>query len=176
MSAWLLLGCLFLGAGVGCGDSDSEAIVDDLQLTDFVAYWAVRGKDREQNNYIHPVVRFRIKNESGKPAGYIQAMAVFKRESLPDESWGNAFLYSVSDEPIAPGAESDLLTLRADTNFISKDAPEEMFENEKWENVSVEIFLRVGPSHWRPALTAEVPKHIGAPGLEKFLNPDAETP
>jgi hypothetical protein len=65
--------------------------------------------------------------------------------------------------------------MRSDTNFVSKDAPEQMFQNEKWEEISVSVFLRLGPSNWKPVLTLEVPKQIGAPGLEKFLTPDAET-
>jgi hypothetical protein len=36
----------------------------------------------EQNNPIHPVVRL-IKNSGTEEAGYIQAMAVFKREPFP---------------------------------------------------------------------------------------------
>ena len=104
--------------------------------------------------------------------GYIQAMAVFKRELLPDEPWGNAFTYSVSDEPIKPGEASDLVTLRSDKNVISKDAPAQMFVNEKWEEVTVEIFVRVGPSSWQNLGQMQVPKQIGAPGLEKFLSPD----
>jgi hypothetical protein len=154
-----------------CGDAESEAKVGALELGEVSAYWAVRGKDREQNNYIHPVVRFRIKNAGSEEAGYIQAMAVFKRETFPDEPWGNDFLYSISEEPLAPGASSDVLTMRSDTNFVSKDTPEKMFQNEKWEKISVSIFLRVGPSSWKPVLSLDVPKQIGAPGIEKFLEP-----
>jgi hypothetical protein len=171
------LGALLVaGAISGCGDTAADARVGALELTDVSSYWAVRGKDREQNNYIHPVVRFRIKNAGSDPAGYIQAMAVFKREAFPDEPWGNDFLYSVSDEPIAPGAESALLTMRSDTNFVSKDAPEKMFQNEKWEKISVSVFLRVGPSNWKPVISLEVPKQIGAPGVEKFIEPGTGSP
>lgn len=155
----------------GCDESQVQARVEGLELGDVTGYWAVRGKDAEENNYIHPVIRFRVLNHGAEAVGYVQAMAVFKRESLPDESWGNDFLYSIAEEPIAPGGASDVLTMRSDTNFISKDAPEQMFQNEKWERVNVEIFLRVGASTWRPVLDLEVPKRIGAPGLEKFLDP-----
>jgi hypothetical protein len=166
---------LLLGAASsGCGEDESEAKANSLELEDVSAYWAVRGQDREQNNYIHPVIRFRIKNNGTEEAGYIQAMAVFKRETFPDEPWGNDFLYSISETPLAPGGRSDVLTMRSDTNFVSKDAPEQMFQNEKWEKISVSVFLRVGPSSWKPALSLEVPKQIGAPGLEKFLEPETE--
>jgi hypothetical protein len=159
----------------GCSDSEAEAKADSLELEDVAAYWAVRGKDREQNNYIHPVVRFRVKNGGSTEAGYIQAMAVFKRDTFPDEPWGNDFLYSISSGPIPPGARSEVLTMRSDTNFVSKDAPERMFQNAKWERITVDVFLRVGPSSWRPALSLEVPKQIGAPGVEKFIDPEEET-
>ncbi len=158
----------------GCGDAGSEAKADGLELEEVSAYWAVRGKDREQNNYIHPVVRFRIKNAGTTEVGYIQSMAVFKRETFPDEPWGNDFLYSISEAPLAPGGRSDEITMRADTSFISKDAPEKMFQNEKWEEISVSVFLRVGPSSWKPVLDLRVPKQIGAPGVEKYLEPGEE--
>src|SRR3990172_5978715 len=150
---------LLLAAGLpGCGDAGSEAKADALELEDVSAYWAVRGKDKEENNYIHPVVRFRIKNAGTTEVGYIQSMAVFKRETFPDEPWGNDFLYSISETPLAPGGESSVLTMRSDTNFVSKDAPEQMFQNEKWEKISVSVFLRVGPSSWKPVVSLEVPK------------------
>src|SRR5262245_13934925 len=128
-AGWFAL--LVSAAFASCVDSKSEAKVDALELEDVTAYWAVRGKDREQNNYIHPVVRFRIKNGGPEEAGYIQAMAVFKREKFPDEPWGNDFLYSISDKALPSGSTSDVLTMRSDTNFVSKDAPERMFQNEK---------------------------------------------
>ena len=173
--AILLLAGLPLGIAA-CGASKSEVQVGSLELTDVAAYWAVRGQDSEQNNYIHPVVRFRVRNSGQEPVGYIQAMAVFKRENFPDEPWGNDFLYSISEAPIAPGGSSDVVTLRSDASFIGKDAPEQMFDNPKWEEVDVEVFLRVGPSSWLPLTELEVPKRIGAPGLEKFLSSDPDAP
>ena len=97
-------------------------------------------------------------------------------EMLPDEPWGNAFSYSISEHPIKPGGVSDLLTMRSDRSVISKDSPEQMFRNAKWEEIMVEIFLRVGPSSWRILETFQVPKTIGAPGLEKFLEAEPDLP
>ncbi len=158
---------------VGCSNAESEAKVDALELKDVAAYWAVRGKDREGNNFIHPVVRFRVANRGSGPVGYIQAMAVFKREKFPDDPWGSDFLYSVSDQPIPSGGVSDDLTMRSNTNVISKDAPDHMFQNGKWEDVDVALFLRVGPSRWKPMVEIQVPKKIGAPGVEKFIDPES---
>ncbi len=165
-----LAGVLLVSA-VSCTDAESEALLASLRLEDFASYFAVIGKDEEGNNFIRPVVRFRVLNGAEQEVGYVQAMAIFKRE-LFDEPWGNAFTYSVSEEPIKPGEASDLVTLRSDKNVISKDSPQQMFVNEKWEEVTVEIFIRVGPSSWQSLGQMQVPKKIGAPGIEKFLSPD----
>lgn len=164
--------CLLLLAlsSTSCSDAESEKVLQSLTLQDVAAYWAVRGQDEEKNNYIHPIVRFRVVNTAEQDLDYVQAMAVFKLQSIPDEPWGNAFTYSISEEPIPPGGLSDVVTLRGDHDVISKDSPEQMFLNEKWDDVRVEVFLRVGPSSWRIVEEREVPKQIGAPGLDKFLN------
>ena len=161
---------------MSCTDKESEEILSALELQDVVGYWAVQGQDDEKNNYIHPVVRFRVVNTASRNLEYVQVMAVFKREMLPDEPWGNAFSYSISEHPIKPGGVSDLLTMRSDRSVISKDSPEQMFRNAKWEEIMVEIFLRVGPSSWRILETFQVPKTIGAPGLEKFLEAEPDLP
>jgi hypothetical protein len=170
----LLVLSLFLSVSIGCSDAESQAKVEALEVKDAAAYWAIRGKDRAGNNFIHAVVRFRIANRGPSPVGYVQAMAVFKREKFPDEPWGSDFLYSVSDQPIEAGGSSAILTMRSDTNVISKDAPEQMFQNDKWEDVDVAVFVRVGPSSWKPLLDLGVPKRIGAPGVEKFT--ESESP
>lgn len=156
----------------GCGDPKSELAAASLRVEDVASYWSVKGADVEKNNYIRPVVRFRLVNDFDEPVGYTQAMAVFRRESFPDEYWGSDYLYEISEEPLGPGEQTDVVTLRCDANFVSKDPPERMFENEKWEQVFVEVFVRVGPSSWTSAVKLEVEKQLGAPGVEKFLNPE----
>ena len=171
-----LVGCQLFAvlALTSCSDAESQRTLEALTLEDIASYWAVQGKDGENNNYIQPVVRFRVINSSDTDLDYVQAMAVFERENLPDEPWGNAFTYSISEEPIPPGGKSDVITLRSDASFVSKDSPEQMFQNAKWEEVHVNVFLRVGPSSWRNLESRQVPKRIGAPGLEKFLAPPEE--
>ena len=156
-----------------CSDLGKEEAAEALQASEVVSFWTVRGKYGD-DTYIRPIVRFRIRNEGSKAVDYIQTMAVFRRASTPDESWGSAFEYSLSGDPVPPGGESRVITLRSDSDYFSKGRPEQMFENEEWEQVSVEIFLKVGPSYWRPVANVEVPRRIGAPGVEKFLVPSGE--
>jgi hypothetical protein len=160
---------MFLGA---CNGGNEEA-VKALDIEEVVAYWTVKEK-RGDNNYINPVVRFKIRNNADVAVDYIQTMAVFRLKRSPDNSWGNAYEYSIAGDPVPPGELSRLVTLRCDSTFFSKDEPQKMLENEEWEQVIVEVFLRVGSSSWRSITKMEVPRRIGAPGLEKFLQPSDE--
>ncbi len=153
--------------------SSKEEAAKGLHAAEVVSYWTVRGKVGD-DTYIRPIVKFRIRNEGPKAVDYVQSMAVFRRVSAPDESWGSAFEYSLSGDPVAPGGESRVITLRSDSYYFSKVAPERMFDNEEWEQVTVDVFLKVGPSSWRLVAKVEVPKRIGAPGVEKFLVPTGE--
>ena len=165
--AYVVVAVFLLAA---CSDLGREEAAKGLQAAEVVTYWAVRGRFGD-NTYIRPIVRFRIRNEGSKAVDYIQTMAVFRRASTPDESWGSAFEYSLAGDPVAPGGESRVITLRSDTDYFSKVAPERMFDNEEWEQVTVEVFIKLGPSSWRPVAKVEVPQRIGAPGVEKFLVP-----
>ena len=119
-----------------CGGGE-EIIVQGLEAEDVVAYWSVYGK-RNDNNYIHPIVRFKIRNGGEAAADYIQTMAVFRLESNPNEAWGNDYQYAISGDPVAPGGLSREITLRSDSTFYSKDDPTKMIDNEMWEQVGKE--------------------------------------
>ena len=166
----LLLAIPLFFASLACADLTKQEAVQGIEAIDVESYWTVRGK-LEDDIYIRPVVRFRIQNNGSEPVDYVQTMAVFRRQSAPEESWGSAFEYSLSGDPIAPGETSRLITLRSDSYYFSSQQPEQMFENEKWEQVTVEVFLKVGPSSWKPTAKMEVPKQLGAPGVDKFLTP-----
>jgi hypothetical protein len=167
----ILVVTLVLATPLACS---REEALKGLEAVDVESYWTVRGK-LEDDTYIRPIVRFRLLNKGAAPVDYVQTMAVFRRLSAPEESWGSAFEYSLSGDPLAPGGTSRLITLRSDSYYFSKQDPERMFENEKWEQVSVEVFVKVGPSSWKPAAKMEVPRQLGAPGLEKFLAPEEQS-
>jgi len=161
---------LALATPIACSN---EELVQGLEAVDVESYWTVRGTFEDQV-YIRPIVRFRILNNGAEPVDYVQTMAVFRRQSAPEESWGSAFEYSLSGDPVAPGERSRLIMLRSDSYYYSSQDPQQMFENEKWEQVNVEVFVKVGPSSWKPVAEMEIPKQLGAPGLEKFLTPEEE--
>ena len=155
----------------GCVNTEDNETAARMELPELVAYWAVRGRDSEGNNYIRPAVRFRVQNTSPEPVEYVQVMSVFRRESSPEEAWGTGYLHTVSEGPLAPGEATVEHTLRADSNYLSQGAPERMFENELWEDVEVEMFVRVGASSWVSQGTTIALRRLGPPGVEKYLEP-----
>lgn len=173
------LPAVLLAAGLaasGCTDARANETARGMDVTDLVAYWAVRGRDSEGNNYIRPAVRFRIANQNPEQVQYVQVMAVFRRESAPEEAWGTGYLHSVSEEPLAPGETTGEQTLRSDSNYLSNGAPERMFDNELWEDVEVEMFVRVGASSWISHGETVALRRLGPPGVEKYLEPIEDEP
>jgi len=166
--SWLAI--LSLLGVAACSAGDNRA-VEGLEVEDVQAYWSVWGK-KEGKNYIHPAVRFKIRNKGENEADYVQTQAVFRRENKLEEAWGNAFEYSLAGEPIPPGGLSREITLKSDVTVYSSDPPNKMLENEQWQQVFVEVFLRVGSSDRKSVVKLEVPKRLGAAGLEKFLEPE----
>lgn len=164
-----------IGAG-GCTNERDNRIAAQMELDELVGYWAVRGRDSEGNNYIRPAVRFRVKNRNPEPVEYVQVMSVFRRESAPDEAWGTGYIHSVSEAALAPGEASEEYTLRADSNYLSPGSPESMFENELWEDVEIEMFVRVGASSWVSRGTTTALRRLGPPGVEKYLEPIEDEP
>ncbi len=166
-----LLAALAAGSGAGCTDAEATRAAARIDLSGLVGYWAVLGQDSDGNTYIRPAVRFRVRNTNPDPTEYIQVMSVFRRESAPEESWGTAYLHSATEEPLLPGGETAEHTLRSDSNYLSQARPRQMFEHELWEDVEVEMFVRVGASSWvsRGRVLAE--RRLGPPGVEKYLEP-----
>ena len=76
----MALATLSLAAAVGCRSHDPAA---ELQLSDLTTYWIVDSPQQGQN-YIAPVVRFRLKNLSKQPLNAVQARARFPAPDQKD--------------------------------------------------------------------------------------------
>ncbi len=171
----IVLPLALLAAGGCVGQASTEAVAA-LQVEGLVSYWGVLGVDPEGYSYIRPAVRFTIRNDGPDPVSYIQSHVTFRRLSAPDEAWGTGYLHSVSEAPLDPGASTADVTLYSDSNYLSKDAPERMFDNPLWEDVEAEVFLRVGSSAYTSRGRIVADRRLGPPGVERFLEPDEEEP
>ena len=145
-----------------CRAPDPKAL---LEVSDVETYWAVDPSSGAEQ-YIAPVVRFKVHDRGAQALRSVQATAVFRRKGEENISWGSDFRQVASRrEPIVPGKPT-LVVLKSDARYHSTGTPESMFSHSLFRDASVEFFMRVGASGWVSFGKAEVPRRIGARAVE----------
>jgi hypothetical protein len=143
-------------ATLACKAPDPKAL---FEVSDVDAYWAVE-PPMGGEQYIAPVVRFRLTNRSGREQHSVQTMATFRRQGEENLSWGSAFEQVVSRRnPLAPG-QSVLVTLKSDARYHSSSL-EGMFTHPQFRDATVEFFVRVGSSGWVSFGKAPIERRFG---------------
>ena len=118
-------------------------------------------------NYIAPVVRFRLKNVSSEPLGSVQARARFPAPGQ-EEPWGSIQeQVSTWRRPLGAGQET-LVTVRSAGRYHAQADPEDMLRSPGFRDPKVEVFVRIGASEWALLAQADVERRIGAPGLSRL--------
>jgi hypothetical protein len=156
-----LAGLSLAATGVGCQRHDPTA---ELQLSALTTYWIVDSPQQGQN-YIAPVVRFRLKNVSKKPLSSVQARARFPAPSQKEDVWGSIQeQVSTWRRPIAPGQDT-LVTVRSAGRYHSTADPPDILRSPGFEDPKVEVWVRIGASRWALLAQGSVERRIGAPDL-----------
>ena len=144
-------------SALSCRTPDPRALLD---VSDVDAYWAVE-PPMGGEQYIAPVVRFRLHDRSDQELHSVQAMAVFRRKGEENLSWGSAFEQVVSRRsPLAPG-QSVLVTLHSDARYHSTGPVEGMFTHPQFRDAMAEYFIRVGSSGWTSFGKTDVARRLG---------------
>jgi hypothetical protein len=150
----------------GCTSHDAAR---ELSLQGLETYWIV-DSPRDGQNFIAPVVRFRLKNVSGQTLGSIQARARFPAPGQ-EETWGSIQeQVSTWSRPLAPGQEATV-TVRSVGRYQSSAAPEDMLRSPGFRDPTVEVFVRIGSSNWARLAVGKVERRIGAPETLKLGTP-----
>ena len=151
-----------LGLGLGaCRTPDPKAA---LEVSGLETHWAL---DAPQGNtqYLAPVVRFHLRNRTGKSLSAVQATAVFRRKGEV-ETWGSDWKeITTRSHPLGPGQET-LVVLKSDARYYSSGPVEGMFTHQLFKDANVQVFLRIGPSAWTPFGQAEVDRRLGAKSVQ----------
>jgi len=152
---------LMLGLGlVGCRRHDPAR---ELQLSGLETYWIV-DSPRQGQNYVAPVVRFRLRNVASGPLGSVQARARFPAADQ-EEAWGSIQeQVSTWRQPLEPGKDK-LVTVRSAGRYQSPADPEDILRSPAFKDPRVEVFVRIGASDWVLVAQANVERRIGAPGV-----------
>jgi hypothetical protein len=141
----------------------------ELEVFDIQTYWIV-DSPRGSENYIAPAVRFHLRNVGSSPLGSIDARARFPGTD-PQEPWGSIQVQVTSwRKPLEPG-EDTVVTVRSVGRYHAAADPQDMLRSPGFKDPRAEIFVRIGNSNWAELGEAVVERRIGAPGVEKLLNP-----
>ena len=139
----------------------------ELALSGIETYWIV-DSPRQGQNFVAPVVRFRLKNVSAGILGSIQARARFPAPDQ-DEVWGSIQeQVSTWSRPLEAGKEA-VVTVRSAGRYHAPADPEEILRSPAFKDPRVEIFVRIGSSNWAMLAEAPVSRRIGAPGVSDFV-------
>ena len=154
---------LALLLGLGLAACQRHDAARELELAQLQTYWIV-DSPRQGQNYIAPVVRFRLKNVSSQPLHSVQARARFPAADQ-EEAWGS-IQEQVSNwrHPIEPGKDT-LVTVRSAGRYQSPADPEDILRSPAFKDPRVQVFVRIGASDWAMLAEADVERRIGAPGL-----------
>jgi hypothetical protein len=162
LAAGLALGL----ALAGCRRHDAAR---ELEVRGVETYWIVDSPQQGQN-YIAPVVRFRLRNVSSEPLGSVQARAKFPAPDQ-EEAWGSIQeQVSTWRRPLEPGRET-LVTVRSAGRYHAAADPEDILRSPAFKDPRVEVFVRIGASEWAMLAQATVERRIGAPGLPPVPSP-----
>jgi hypothetical protein len=147
-------------AASGCQRHDPAA---ELQLSALQTYWIVDSPQQGQN-YVAPVVRFRLKNVSQLPLSAVQARARFPAADQ-EEVWGSIQeQVSTWRKPIPPGKDT-LVTVRSAGRYHSTADPQDILRSPAFKDPRVEVYVRIGASSWALVAQGSVERRIGAPDL-----------
>jgi hypothetical protein len=150
-----------------CRSHDPAA---ELQASGLQGYWVVDSPQQGQN-YIAPVVRFRLKNVSKEPLSAVQARARFPAPDQGDEVWGSIQeQVSTWRKPIPPGQDA-LVTVRSAGRYHSTADPQDILRSPAFKDPKVEVWVRIGASSWALVARGEVERRIGAPDLPRLGTP-----
>lgn len=139
---------------------------DVLRVSDIETHWAIDSAEGTQQ-YIAPVVRFRVTNVGPEPLTSIQATATFRRRGEEGVTWGSDFrTVATRQEPLGPGRHADVV-MKSDARYYSTGQAETMFAHKDFKDAKVEFFLRIRSSAWSPFGARDVERRIGARGVQE---------
>lgn len=157
---------LVLLVGLSCAQHDPAT---QLEVLEVETYWIV-DSPRQDQNFIAPAVRFRLRNTGDVQLSSVQARARFPGTS-EEEPWGSIQeQVSYWREPMPPGDER-LVTVRSVGRYQAATDPEDMFRSPGFKDPRAEIFVRIGNSNWAKLAEATVERRIGAPGVQDLVGP-----
>jgi hypothetical protein len=149
-------------AAGACKAPDPKA---DLAVSGIETYWVVDAA-RGGEQYIAPAIRFELHNKGHEVRDSVLATAAFFRKGREGETWGSDWQQVVPvGRPLQPGGTM-IVVLRSDARYHSSGEPASMFKHAEFQDATVQVFLRLGPSPWVKFGQAEIERRIGSRSVQ----------
>ena len=123
--------------------------------------WADAGH-LDSHNRIVPSVSFRLKNVTDQKLRTLQINALFRRVNEQQE-WGSGFKAATGSEGLAPGAETQTITVKSSIGYTGTDGTQELLTNSEFIDARVELFAKNGSSNWTRIGEYAVSRRLLAP-------------
>lgn len=138
-----LLSLLFVS--LGCGPT--VELTKGLQVQDVSSGWFDAGIVNGKNKLV-PSISLKLKNVSDQKLPMLQVNALFRRVTEKDE-WGSGFLTAAGSEGLAPGAATEMLTLKSQLGYTGSDQTRlDMLKNSYFVDAKVELSAKYGSTQW----------------------------
>jgi len=123
-------------------------LTKNLQVLEVSTGWLDAGIVNGQNKLV-PTINFRLKNLSDQYLKVLQANVLFHRVSDPNVEWGAGFLSVTGSEGLAPGAQTNQLTVKSNLGYTGSDQTrQQMLENKAFVDATVQVFAKYGSAQW----------------------------
>ena len=137
----------------------AEDLESSIEILDVDTFWTDKYYQPWPPRLILvPVISFRVKNTTDSPLKYINFNANFR--FMGDfENLGDSFLAAIRNDPVPPGEESDVITLKSNYGVEGKSLAT-FKDNPHWKTVVVRLFAQSKGSQFLPLGEYEISRRI----------------
>jgi hypothetical protein len=139
--AVLLAAILFLAGGTGC--TGNVNLTEALEITDVLTGWYDNGVTADGKNHLLPSITFRVKNKSARSISSVEIDTAFWQEGADGEN-ESVLVRAIGGQPLAAGASTEPLTVRAPHGYTLEGARAEFFANRLFKDFVIKLFGKRG--------------------------------
>jgi hypothetical protein len=126
-----------LAWATGCGPAVD---LSKITVTDTLTGWYDAGITDGMNKLV-PSVSFRLKNDGPTPATEVALSVVFWRDG-DDGEWDGKEVRGLGSDPLAPGASSEPILVRAETGYTLEQPRSELFSHSMFRDVTARVIAK----------------------------------
>jgi hypothetical protein len=156
--------CLTLALGA-CGP---RIDLSTLEVTEAFTGWYDNGV-KDGKNHLVPSVTFRVRNGGAVPANHVQLTVSFWMEG-DDGEYDGREVVGIGPTPVAPGASSEPILVRASYGYTLEQPRAELFAHSQFRDVTARVLakrdgriVRIGELKIDRRVLPRVPDAAGRP-------------